>query len=146
MYQGKPGDRQLQGQPGFNPYIDYVQLPYQGYPYYVGIQRPIAQVIPSFPRYAQPDLNWQFPFVATLKLLDLNQLTNDPILYAPWRLVIPYKLPSDIPKFYGNPRQDLPNHVMNFHLWCYLNSLNDDSVRLSLFQRTLTGLAAKWYI
>lgn len=50
---------------------------------YVGMQRPIAQEIPSYLGYAHPDLNQQLPFVATLELLDLNRLTNDPILYAP---------------------------------------------------------------
>ena len=35
---------------------------------------------------------------------------------------------------------------MTFHLWCSSNSLTDDSVRLILLQRTLTGTAAKWYI
>ena len=84
--------------------------------------------------------------MATLQLSDLNWLTNDPILYAPWWLVIPHKLPSDIPKFNGNPGEDLSNHVMTYHLWCSSNSLNDDSVRLHIFQRTLTGSAAKWYI
>jgi len=86
------------------------------------------------------------PFIATLELPDLNWLTNDPIAYVPWWLVIPHKLPSDIPKFNGNPREDPSNHVMTFHLWCSSNTLNDDSTRLRLFQRTLTGLAAKWYI
>lgn len=84
--------------------------------------------------------------MATLELLDLNRLTNDPILYSPLWPVIPHKLPSDIPKFSGNPREDLSNHVMTYHLWCSSNSLNDDSVRLHLFQRTLIGLAAKSYI
>ena len=86
------------------------------------------------------------PFVATFELPDLNQLTNDPILYAPWWLVIPPKLPSDIPKFNRNPREDPSNHVMTIHLWCSSNSLNDDLVGIHLFQRILTGLAAKWYI
>jgi hypothetical protein len=58
----------------------------------------------------------------------------------------PHKLPSDIPKFNGNPGEDPSNHVMTFHLWCSSNTLNDDSIRLRLFQRTLTGPAAKWYI
>ena len=40
----------------------------------------------------------------------------------------------------------MKNHVMTFHLWCYSNSLMDDSVRLRLFQRTLTGIAVKSYI
>ncbi len=35
---------------------------------------------------------------------------------------------------------------MTFHLWCSSNALNDDSIRLRLFQRTLTGPAATWYI
>ena len=33
-----------------------------------------------------------------------------------------------------------------FHLWFSSNSLSNDSVRLRLFQRTLNGVAAKWYI
>jgi len=91
-------------------------------------------------------LNQQLPFVATLELPDLNRLTNDPIAYAPWWPVIPHKLPSDIPKFNGNPGEDPSNQVMTFHLWCLSNTLNDDSISLRLFQRTLTGPAAKWYI
>lgn len=35
---------------------------------------------------------------------------------------------------------------MTYHLWCYSNLLNDDSICLYLFQHTLTGSAAKWYI
>ncbi len=35
---------------------------------------------------------------------------------------------------------------MTFHLWCSSNTLNDDSIRLRFFQRTLTGPVAKWYI
>lgn len=35
---------------------------------------------------------------------------------------------------------------MTFHLWCSSNILNYDSIRLHLFQRTLTSLVAKWYI
>jgi len=60
--------------------------------------------------------------------------------------MIPHKLPSDIQKFNGNPGEDPLNHVMTFHLWCSSNTLNDDSIRLCLFQRTLTGPSAKWYI
>ena len=133
-YQG-PGQQGFAGygqphiQPGYQqpPYAGFVQQqPYQGYQmqmHYVGMQRPIAQAIPSYPRYAQPNLNRQLPFVTTLELLDLSWLTNDPILYAPWWLVIPRKLPSDIPKFSGNPGEDPSNHVMTFHLWCSSNSL-----------------------
>ena len=110
------------------------------------MQRPTSQAIPSYPGYASPNLNQQLPFMATLELLDLNQLTNDPIAYSPWWPAIPHKLPSDIPKFNGNPGEDPSNHVMTFHLWCSSNTLNDDSIRLRLFQRMLTGPAAKWYI
>ena len=35
---------------------------------------------------------------------------------------------------------------MNFHLWCSSNSLMDDSIQLRLFQCTLTGMTANWYI
>ena len=110
------------------------------------MQIPTSQAILSYPGYAQPKLNKKFPFVATLELPDLNQLTNDPIHYLPWWSVIPPKLPSDIPKFNGNSREDLSMHVMTYHLWCSSNSLNDDSIRLCLFQGTLTSPAVKWYI
>ena len=113
---------------------------------YAGMQRPISQEIPSYPGYAQPNLNRQFPFVVTLELPNLNRLTNDPIHYAPWRPVIPHKLPSDFPKINGNPGEDPSNHVMTFHLWCSSNSLNDDYVILRLLHIMLNGLAVKWYI
>lgn len=57
MYQAQTSYGQMQGQPGFNPYTGYVPLPYQGHPPYASMQRPMAQGIPSYPRYAQPDLN-----------------------------------------------------------------------------------------
>ena len=60
--------------------------------------------------------------------------------------MIPHKLPSNIPKLNGNPGEDLSNHVMTYHLWFSSNSMNDDSVQLCLFQRTLTGPTTKWYI
>jgi hypothetical protein len=93
-----------------------------------------------------PHVNRQLPFLATLDLPDLSRILNDPILHSPHWPVIPAKLPSDIPKFDGKPGEDPNNHVMTFHLWCSSNSLMDDSIRLRLFQRTLTGSAAKWYI
>ena len=60
--------------------------------------------------------------------------------------VVPTKLPLDIPKFEGKSGDDPGEHVTNFHLWFSLNSLNHDSICLRLFERTLTGPAAKWYI
>ena len=56
------------------------------------------------------------------------------------------KLLSDIPKFNGKSGEDPKNHVMTFHCGCCSNSLMDDSIRLHLFQRTLIGRAAKWYL
>lgn len=134
----------------YQPYHNgYAHQPYQSYKHqmhYAGMQRPTAQAITSYPGYAQPSLNQQLPFMATLELPDLSRLTNDPIAYAPWWLAILHKLPSDIPKFNGNTGEDSSNHVMTFHLWCSSNTLNDDLIRLRLFQRTLTGPAAKWYL
>ena len=53
---------------------------------------------------------------------------------------------SSKPKFEAKPNEDPGDHVTTFHLWCSFNSLKDDSVQLWLFQRTLIGSAAKWYI
>ena len=91
---------------------------------------------------AQPRL----PFLAMLNLLDLSRLTNDPVSYDPAWLTVPTKLPSDIPKFEGKPREEPSEHVTTFNLWCSSNSLHKYSIRLRLFQCTLTGPAAKWYI
>jgi hypothetical protein len=93
-----------------------------------------------------PQVNRQLPFLATLDLPDLSRILNDPIRHSPQWPTMPAKLPSDIPKFDGKVGEDPNNHVMTFHLWCSSNSLMDDSIRLRLFQRTLTGSAAKWYI
>jgi hypothetical protein len=64
---------------------------------------------------------------------------NDPIHHDPSWPAVPTKLPSDIPKFEGKSGEDPQDHVTTFHLWCSSNSLNDDSIRLCLFQHTLTG-------
>ena len=71
---------------------------------------------------------------------------NDLIRYSPGWPSVPTKLPSDIPKFEEKNGENLADHITTFHLWCSSNSLIDDSIRLRLFQRTLTGNAAKWYI
>jgi hypothetical protein len=84
--------------------------------------------------------------LGTLNLPDLSKLINDPIRHSPDWPPIPTKLPSDIPKFEGKVNEDPNTHIMTFHLWCSLNSLMEDSIRLRLFQRTLMGAAAKWYI
>jgi hypothetical protein len=91
-------------------------------------------------------VNRQLPFLATLDLSDLSRILNDPIRHSPQWPIILAKLPLDIPKFDDKVGEDPNNHVMTFHLWCSSNSLMDDSICLRLFQRTLTGSVAKWYI
>jgi hypothetical protein len=86
------------------------------------------------------------PYLASLNIPDLTKLTNDPILHDPTWPNMPTKLPSDIPKFEGKPGDDPANHVMTFHLWCSSNNIMDDSIHLRLFQCTLTGSSAKWYV
>ena len=86
------------------------------------------------------------PFLAMLNLPNLSMLMNELVIHDPIWPPVPTKLPLDIPKFKGKNGEDPSDHVTTFHLWCSLNSLNDDSNRLRLFQRTLTGVTAKWYI
>ena len=93
-------------------------------------------------RPAQPRL----PLLATLNFPNLSRLTNNPVSYDPAWPAVPTNLPSDIPKFEGKLGEDPSEHVATFHLWCSSNSLYDDSIRLRLFQCTLTGPIAKWYI
>ena len=71
---------------------------------------------------------------------------NDPVRHNATWPPVPSKLPSDIPKFEGKNGEDLDSHITTFHLWCSSNSLNDDIVRLRLFQITFTSVVAKWYI
>ena len=93
-------------------------------------------------RPAQPRL----PFLTTLKLPNLLRLMNDPVSHDLTWPIIPNKLPSDIPKFEGKAGEDPSEHVTTFHLWYSSNSLHEASIHLRIFQRTLTGLAVKWYI
>ena len=85
-------------------------------------------------------------FLTTLNFPYLLKLINDLIHHSPACPPILTKLPSDIQKFEGKVNEDSNTHIMTFHLWCSSNSLMDDSVRLRLFQRTLMGATAKWYI
>jgi hypothetical protein len=59
---------------------------------------------------------------------------------------MPTKFPLDIPKFEGKPGKDPGDHMTTFHLWFSSNSLRYDSIQFLLFQCTLIGGAAKWYI
>ena len=85
-------------------------------------------------------------FLETLELPDLSKLTNDPIRHHfTWPPVL-VNIPTDIPKFDGKTGADLTNHITTYHLWCVSNSFLDDSIKLQLFPRTLTGNATKWFI
>jgi hypothetical protein len=88
----------------------------------------------------------RLPFLATLNLPYLSTLMNDPVNHDPTWHPVPTKHLSDILKFEGKNGEDPGDHVTTFHLWCSSNSLNDDSIRLRLFQRILIEVAAKWYI
>jgi hypothetical protein len=96
-----------------------------------------------FPGYNQQP---KLLFLETLHQQDLTRLLNDLICddsrWPPMRT----KFPSDIPKFDSKPNEDPGDHVTTFHLWFSSNSLRGDFVQLRLFQRTLIGSAAKWYI
>ena len=90
--------------------------------------------------------NPQLSFLATLEFPDVSKLTNDLILHNPYWPPVPTKVPGDRPKFEGKVGEDPQAHVMTYNLWCSSNSCVDDSIHLRLFQRTLIGGAAKWYI
>lgn len=125
-----------------HPYFG-AQVPLFQNPPYLRMQVPISHTITSYPGYHPFDFNQQLPSIATPKFLDLTRLTNDPIAHPPWWSIIHTKLPSNIPKFNGNPREDASTHVMMYHLWCSSNSLNDDSIRLCLFKHNFTSTRAK---
>jgi hypothetical protein len=88
----------------------------------------------------------RLPFLTTLNLSDLSKLINEPMSHNPTWPPIPTKLPPDIPKFEGKNGEDPGDHVTTFNLWCSSNSLNEDSIRLRLFQCTLIEVSVKWYI
>lgn len=70
----------------------------------------------------------QFPFLATLELPNLRRFTNDPVQHhLAWPTIL-VKLPKDIPKLDGKPREDLKTHITTYHMWCISNSLLDDII------------------
>jgi hypothetical protein len=77
-----------------------------------------------------PPPNPPIPYLASLNILDLAKLTNDPIFHDATWPNMPTKLHLDIPKFEGKTGEDLSNHVMTFHLWCSSNNIMDDSNHL----------------
>jgi hypothetical protein len=90
----------------------------------------------------QPDIY----FLAMLNFPNLSKLMNDIVYHDLTWCPVPTNLPLYIPKFEGNNCEDLVDHDTTFHLWFSSNSLNDDCIRLILFQHTLTMVSVKWYI
>ena len=88
----------------------------------------------------------QLQFLATLELPDVSNLAKYPILYNPYWPPVLTKILGDFPKFEGKSGEDPQAHLMTYHFWCSSNSWVDNSIRLCLFQRTLTGVATKWCI
>jgi hypothetical protein len=74
------------------------------------------------------------------------EVMNSHMSHDPSCPPVPNELPSNIPKFEGKTGEDRGDHVTTFHLWFSSDSLNDDSIFLRLFQCTLMGVFAKWYI
>ena len=104
-------------------------------------------VPPAGPSYwPQIPFDTQLLFLATLEFPNVSRLTNDPIVHSPYWPPVPSKIPSDCPKFEGKAKEDPKAHVMIYHLWCSSNSYIHDCIRLQVFQWTLIGVAAKWYI
>ena len=71
---------------------------------------------------------------------------NDTILNSPYWPLVSSKISSDCSNFEGKANEDPQAHVMTYHLWCSSNSYIDDSIFLHIFQQTLIGDVAKWYI
>lgn len=51
-----------------------------------------------------------------------------------------------MPNFDGNPGEDPLAHKTTYHLWCYYNSVMDDSIRLCILKKSLTSDISKWYV
>lgn len=83
------------------------------------------------------------PFLATLYIPYLYNLTNDPTNHKFLWPPTPHKIPADIPKFEGKQGDDPERHVTTYHLWCFSNSMIDDSIWNILFPYALTGNVAK---
>lgn len=141
------GYTQFSDQMGQNPqqgmyqYMNqtYFWMPYGGfglyanqYPYNQNTQNPFAPT--------------KLPFLATLELPDLLKLVNNPIPHHFAWPPVPFNIPTNIPKFNGNTRENPANHITTYHLWCVSNSFFDDLIKLLLFPRTLTGNTVKWFI
>ena len=128
-------------QQGMYPYANnpYPRMPYGGFGMNVN-QYPFNQTT------QHPFALTKLSFLATLELRDLSKLTNDPIWHHFVWPPAPVKIPTDILMFDGKTRKDPTNHITTYHMWCVSNSFLDDSIKLWLFPRTLTGNVVKWFI
>jgi len=135
----------MMSQQAQHPYAGHEHVFYHNpgqYPNF-SLQPGASQILGSFhPVHTQQP---KLPFLATLDFPYLSRLLNDPICHDPRWPPMPTKLPSNIPKLEGKPKEDPGDHVTTFDLWCSSNSLRDDSVQLCFFQRTLIGSVVKWY-
>ena len=59
--------------------------------------------------------NPRLPFLANLNLPDLSRLMNYPMSHDPVWMIVPTKLPLNIPKFEGKAGEDPGEHVTTFH-------------------------------
>jgi len=117
---------QIQGLPSSYIYNPYGKNPYRQKPYRPNPSRQNqwGQPRTGWNSGAMSDLrpqmsfNPKLPFLATLELLNVSKLTNDPILHNPYWPPVPTKIPSDCPKFDGKAGEDPQAHVMTYHLWC----------------------------
>ena len=131
----------LNCQQGMYPYVNnlYFRIPYGGF-------------VLNFNQYSfnqstqNPFSLTKLPFLATLELLDLSKLMNDPIRHHfSWPLV-PIKIPTNILMFDGKIGEDPTNHITTYHLCCVSKLFLDDSIKLRLFHRTLTRKVANLFI
>jgi hypothetical protein len=83
------------------------------------------------------------PFLENLHFPYFSKLMNGPIHHDLGWSTVPTNVPLDIPEFKGNSGEDSLDHVAMFHLLCLPNSLNNGSIRLHLFQQTLTKSVAE---
>jgi len=73
------------------------------------------------------------PFFGYINLLNLDQITNNPISHNDDWEDMPHKLPYNLPKFKGNMRDNPNIHITTYYLWCVSNNLKDNVIRTKKF-------------
>ena len=86
------------------------------------------------------------PYMDGLNYPYFRKVINDTIAHDPTWLVMPTKVPSNIPKFKSHVREDPSNQIMPFYLCHSSNNIIEYSVQLCLFQWALMGPSTKWYV